>query len=360
MADKTTGLTDVIGRVRQTAAKNPASERLLHEVEGFLGAQAQRAVSAIGTKVGDTTKKLGDVAEGNGSFGGVLGGVVKEMAGGAGPGKAVAKAGLKGIGGKLKSLFTGGRSSGGKKSMNIIEDINVGVPVRTAYNQWSMLKDVSKWSKGMQSVNQENELKSNWKAKIAFSTRNWNSTITEMVPDERIAWTSEGPKGVVNGAVTFHPLGDRLTKVLLVLEYFPAGLFEKTGNLWRAQGRRARLDLKLFRRYVMTNPDAGQEGWRGEIRDGEVVRSHDDAVAEEEERDIADQPSDTDEERDPQDDADADDDYDDQYDEDDEYEDDYDEDEDDQYDEEEDEEEEPAPRSRRRTPKRTPARAARR
>ncbi|MGA8115624.1 MAG: SRPBCC family protein [Actinocatenispora sp.] len=308
MANKTTGLTDVIGRVRDTAAKNPATERLLHELEGYLGAQAKRAVGAVGSKVGDTTKKLGDVADGKAPLGGMLGGVAKEMSQGAGPGKAVLKAGVKNIGSKIKSAFKGSGSRGGKKSMNIIEDVNVGVPVRTAYNQWSMIKDVSKWSKGTQSVNQNDELKSSWRAKIAFSTRNWNSTITEMVPDQRIAWTSEGAKGVVNGAVTFHPMGDNLTKVLLVLEYFPGGLFEKTANLWRAQGRRARLDLKLFRRYVMTNPDAGQEGWRGEIRDGEVVKSHEDAVAEEEEREQRDDEARDDE--DPRDDEAPEDEYD--------------------------------------------------
>ncbi|HSY00030.1 MAG TPA: cyclase, partial [Streptomyces sp.] len=84
-----------------------------------------------------------------------------------------------------------------------------------------------------------------------------------------IAWTSEGDKATTRGVVTFHPLGDNLTKVLLVLEYFPKGLFEKVGGLFRAQGRRARLDLKLYRTFVMMRGEA-TGGWRGEIRDGEV------------------------------------------------------------------------------------------
>ncbi|WP_196218057.1 SRPBCC family protein [Streptomyces blattellae] len=41
-----------------------------------------------------------------------------------------------------------------------------------------------------------------------------------------------------------HSLADTLTRVLLVIEYYPEGLFEKTGNLWHTQGRLARLDLK--------------------------------------------------------------------------------------------------------------------
>jgi hypothetical protein len=54
---------------------------------------------------------------------------------------------------------------------------------------------------------------------------------------------------------------------------------ENIGNLWRAQGRRVRLELKHFRRHVMTQvitkPDE-VEGWRGEIRDGEVVSDGED------------------------------------------------------------------------------------
>jgi hypothetical protein len=67
----------------------------------------------------------------------------------------------------------------------------------------------------------------------------------------------------------------------LVVEYYPSGFFEKTGNLWRAQGRRMRLDFKNFQRYVTLTQEE-PEGWRGEIRDGEVVVSHEDALEEEE------------------------------------------------------------------------------
>ena len=84
--------------------------------------------------------------------------------------------------------------------------------------------------------------------------------------------------------MSFTALGPNLTRVLLVLEYWPKGLFERTGNLWRAQGRRARLEFKHFRRYAMTNVLLRQEeveGWRGEIRDSEVVKTHEEALEEE-------------------------------------------------------------------------------
>jgi hypothetical protein len=134
--------------------------------------------------------------------------------------------------------------------------------------------------KKVELMEQEEDEKLTVKAQIFWSHRTWRSTIIEQIPDHLIVWRSEGDKGYVDGAVTFHELSPDLTRILVVLEYHPQGLFEHTGNLWRAQGRRARLELKHFQRHVMThtilNPDE-VEGWRGEIRDGEIVRGHDEA-----------------------------------------------------------------------------------
>ncbi len=180
---------------------------------------------------------------------------------------------------KVKGLFGKGRKGGGgkSKSVTIVEDIDVGVPVREAYDQWTQFQEFSTFAKGVVSVEKADDTSSNWKVKVAKSTRSWKANVTEQVPDERITWTTEGAKGTVKGVVTFHRLTDNLTRVLLVLEYFPKGLFEKTGNIWRAQGRRARLDLKLYRKFIMMRGEA-TDGWRGEIRDGEVVVEHDEAV----------------------------------------------------------------------------------
>jgi hypothetical protein len=158
--------------------------------------------------------------------------------------------------------------------MNIMEDITVGVPVDVAYNQWTQFQEFASFMKGVDSVDQTDEVTTNWKVKVFKSRRTWKGTVQEQIPDRRIAWSTDGPKGTTKGVVTFHPLADDLTQILLVMEYYPSGLFEKTGNLWRAPGRRARLDLKNFRRFIMMR---GEEtgSWRGEIRDGEVVRGPD-------------------------------------------------------------------------------------
>lgn len=156
------------------------------------------------------------------------------------------------------------------------------MPLRTVYDQWSQVEDFGSFTKGVQGVNKKDDVTSEWTAKVAFSTRSWTATVQEQIPDELIRWTSEGPKGSTEGVVTFHEITPHLTRIVVVVEYTPSGFFEKTGNLWRAQGRRLRLDLKHFARHVTLHADEEElEGWRGEIHDGEVTRSHEDALEDE-------------------------------------------------------------------------------
>jgi uncharacterized membrane protein len=256
---------------------------LRDELTDFLGAQVEHLVDKAGDKLGDVTDQLHDVAENGGTLAGVGGRILQ----GDSPLKAFVgeKAnGLKDrVVGKVKSVFGGerGGKSGSTKVMNIIEVLDVGVPIRVAYNYWTQYEEFSDFTKGVRSVSRNDETASDWKVKVGPSTRGWKATVQEQVPDERIVWSSEGAKGTTHGCVSFHELTPDLTRIVLVVEYYPSGFFEKTGNLWRAQGRRLRLDFKNFQRYV-TFADEQVEGWRGEIRDGEVVRSHEEALEEEE------------------------------------------------------------------------------
>ena len=96
----------------------------------------------------------------------------------------------------------------------------------------------------------------NWTGKIFLSTREWKATTVDYDPPHRVSWKSEGAKGTVDGTVTFTPIGDNATLMLMVLEYRCKGPIEWIGQRWQTVGRRCRLDLKHFRRYVMrTEPD---------------------------------------------------------------------------------------------------------
>jgi Polyketide cyclase / dehydrase and lipid transport len=267
--------------------RNALMERLKSEAGGLVGALSNRAVASLLDKVEGTTGRLNDYVEG-GAGPGLMAAVTgaKGLAEGKSPARSVLGAGMTGIKEKVSGLFgRGGKGGGGKKLKltNIVESTDVGVPVTLAYNQWTQYNDFPKFMKKLENVdkNKNEEQKTNWKAQVFWSHRTWEATVIEQVPDDRIVWRSKGQKGHVDGAVTFHELAPNLTRILLVLEYHPQGMFERTGNLWRAQGRRARLELKHFRRHMMTqgvlHPDE-IEGWRGTIHDGEVVESHEDAL----------------------------------------------------------------------------------
>ena len=255
----------------------------------LLGLLVQRAAQAATDRVGDLADRLGDVAKdgGPGLSAALSGG--RSLAEGKSPVGAAVSAGLTGLKEKVKSMFGGGGGGSGKKLKvtNIVEEIDIGLPLRVTYDLWTQFEEFPGYMKKVKSVEQAADEKVNWKAQIFWSNRSWEATILEQVPDSHIVWRSKGAKGHVNGAVSFTELGPNLTRVLLVLEYYPQGLFERTGNIWRAQGRRARLEFKHFRRNAMANAILHQdeiEGWRGEIRDSEVVRSHEDALADEEEQ----------------------------------------------------------------------------
>jgi uncharacterized membrane protein len=259
-----------------TGILSTSIDRLRHELTDFAAAQAQRMVTAAGRRVTDMTGRLGDTAQGAASLpkiGMKLGAKtvtdkVKKTVGGIGGG---------GDGGP----GNGGGANGGIKATNIMETVDIGLPLRDCYNHWTQFEKFSSFMNGVQGVDRSDETETDWKVKVGPSSRSWHATVQKQVPDERIEWTSEGAKATTRGVVTFHELAPRLTRIVVVVEYFPSGFFEKTGNLWRAQGRRLRLDLKHFQRYVTIEAEEVPEGWRGEIRDGDVVRSHEDALAEE-------------------------------------------------------------------------------
>jgi uncharacterized membrane protein len=145
----------------------------------------------------------------------------------------------------------------------IEESVEVEVPVRTAYNQWTQFEEFPRFMEGVEQVRQMNDTRLHWVAEIAGQRREWDAEITEQTPDQRIAWRST--EGAANsGVVTFHRLAEGRSKVRLQLEFEPEGLVEKAGDKLGVVKTRAKADLKRFKEFIESQ---GRESgaWRGEV-----------------------------------------------------------------------------------------------
>lgn len=135
----------------------------------------------------------------------------------------------------------------------ITEHIDVGVPNQEAYDSWTRYDKWSDIFKNESASDRKSGGRSAQKveveAKIGPSRRKW---ITEVVGNEegrRISWRSKGGLQAM-GTTSFHPLDERLTHVMVEIEYRPRGLLETVGNFFRMQRRRVRRDLRLFKNHV--------------------------------------------------------------------------------------------------------------
>jgi hypothetical protein len=149
------------------------------------------------------------------------------------------------------------------------KSVEVNVPVSTAYNQWTQFEEFPKFMGGVQEVRQLSDRMLHWVAEIAGVKREWDASILEQVPDQKVAWAAT--QGATNaGAVYFQSLGPARTMVRLTLEYEPEGLVEKVGDAMNIVAKRAEADLEKFKAFIEgRGVETGT--WRGAIDEGSGV-----------------------------------------------------------------------------------------
>lgn len=152
---------------------------------------------------------------------------------------------------------------------NIEQSIDVEVPVRVAYNQWTQFEEFPQFMDGVESVKQLDDKRMHWKANVAGKIEEWDAIVTEQSPDQRIAWTNTtGAKNA--GVVTFHRIEDNKTRVMLQLDYEPEGIVENVGDALGFVTRRVKGDMERFKKFIEAR---GHEtgGWRGEVEQKDVT-----------------------------------------------------------------------------------------
>jgi uncharacterized membrane protein len=145
----------------------------------------------------------------------------------------------------------------------VVESVDVAVPVRTAYNQWTQFEQFPQFMEGVTEIRQMDPTHLHWVVNVAGIRREFDAEITEQHPDERVAWTTtEGPRHA--GVVTFHRLDDTHTRVTAQMDIDPETFIEKVGDRTGIVDRRVKGDMQRFREYIEAR---GQEtgAWRGDV-----------------------------------------------------------------------------------------------
>ena len=145
----------------------------------------------------------------------------------------------------------------------IEQSVEIDVPTRNAYNQWTQFEEFPQFMEGVEEVKQITDTRLHWVAEIGGQRREWDAEITEQVPDQRIAWRSiEGAQNA--GVVTFHRIDTGKTKVMLQLEFDPEGIVEQAADKLGLVKARAKGDLERFKAFIESR-DSATGAWRGEV-----------------------------------------------------------------------------------------------
>ncbi|MFD9685022.1 SRPBCC family protein [Kitasatospora sp. NPDC059088] len=144
------------------------------------------------------------------------------------------------------------------------ESVEVGVPLRTAYNQWTQFEEFPRFMEGVDSVTQLDDRHNHWRTSIGGVSREFDTEIVDQLADERIAWRTMDGEVQQKGVVTFERLDDRHTRVNMAIDFQPEGMAERAGDLFGVVDRRVKGDLHRFKEFI---EQRGREegGWRGRI-----------------------------------------------------------------------------------------------
>ncbi|KGM13622.1 SRPBCC family protein [Cellulomonas bogoriensis] len=145
----------------------------------------------------------------------------------------------------------------------IEQSIDVEVPVRTAYNQWTQFESFPHFMGGVDQVTQVDDTTTRWKTSIGGVDRGFEARITEQDPDQRVAWTSTDGKTHA-GVVTFHRISDTTTRVMVQIDWETESLVEKLGAAVAVDDIQVKRDLSRFKEFIESR---GSEtgAWRGEV-----------------------------------------------------------------------------------------------
>ena len=141
--------------------------------------------------------------------------------------------------------------------------VDVNRPIGMVYNQWTQFESFPEFMEGVERIEQRDDTHLHWVVKVGPVTREFDATVTEQHPEERVAWKSDsGPDHA--GVVTFHRLDDDHTRVTTQIDVDPEGFLENVGDKLGILKSRVNGDLKRFKEFIESRPDE-TGAWRGDV-----------------------------------------------------------------------------------------------
>jgi uncharacterized membrane protein len=148
-------------------------------------------------------------------------------------------------------------------TQTIEQSVEVEVPIRQAYDQWTQFEEFPRFMEGVERVEQRDDRHLHWVASFGGRTHEWDAEITEQAPEERVAWRNVDGKDNA-GVVMFHKIDDDTTRIMVQMDWAPEGIAEQVGSALGADDRRLKRDLRRFKQFIESRGTA-TGSWRGEI-----------------------------------------------------------------------------------------------
>ncbi|MFG3547486.1 SRPBCC family protein [Streptomyces sp. NPDC047725] len=147
------------------------------------------------------------------------------------------------------------------------QTIQVAVPLRTAYNQWTQFTTFPRFMTVVKGVEQVRPTLTHWVLGIGPVRRRFAAEILEQEPDTRLVWRTLDSRH--EGDVTFRSSGPERTMITVRVRIGRGGIASALLNVTGLTRRVVGAELTHFKEFI---EGLGQEvgAWRGTIRNGHV------------------------------------------------------------------------------------------
>jgi HSP20 family molecular chaperone IbpA len=127
----------------------------------------------------------------------------------------------------------------------IEQSIEVDVPVTKLYQQMMQFQDYPKFMDSVREVRQKGDAHLQWRGEKGGKETEWESEITEQIPDKVIAWrNTSGPKNI--GRATFQVVSDDKSRITLSVDSDEPA----SGEVGKAAKQRLERDLQRFKEVL--------------------------------------------------------------------------------------------------------------